>query len=134
MFNRWLHNVTPILRRMTFDQKNLDTFNQTLITIDRNNFIEGMDLNGNHDLNFYNGCVYGKHHHTLFPLNEGSCAKEILGHVHRDLCGFMATSHGRAKYFLTFIDDFFRKTFSYTMKIKFGKFDKLKIFKAWVEN
>jgi hypothetical protein len=69
--------------------------------MDRNNFIEGMDLNGNHDLNFYNGCVYGDHHHTLFPLNGGSCAKEILGHVHRDLCGLMATSHGRAKYFLS---------------------------------
>jgi hypothetical protein len=31
----------------------------------------------------------------------------------------MATTfHGRAKYFLTFIDDFFRKTFLYTMKLR----------------
>jgi hypothetical protein len=41
----------------------------------------------------------------------------------------MATSHGRAKYFLTFIDDFSRKTFLYTMKIKFGMLDKLKVSK-----
>ncbi len=102
--------------------------------MDKNNFIEGMDLNVNHDSNFYNGCVYGKHHHTPFPLNEGSRAKEILGHVHKDLCGPMATSHGGAKYFITFIDEFFRKLFFYTMKIKFGMFDKHKIFKAWVEN
>jgi hypothetical protein len=66
---------------------------QTLITMDINNFIEGMDLNGNHDLNFHNGCVYGKHHCTPFPLNEGSCAKEIFGHVHSDLCNLMATCH-----------------------------------------
>jgi hypothetical protein len=107
---------------------------QTLITMDRNNFTKGMDFNGNHDLNFYNGCVYGKHRCTPFLLNEGSCAKETLGHVHRDLCGLMATSHGGAKYFKTFIDEFIKKTFFYTMKIKFGMFNKLKIFKAWVEN
>jgi len=79
--------------------------------MDIHNFIESMDLNGNHDLNFYNGCVYGKHLCTPFPLNEGSHGKEVLGHVHRDLCGLMATFHGGSKYFLTFIDDFFRKTF-----------------------
>ncbi len=79
--------------------------------MDINKFIEGMDLNGNHDLNFYNGCVYGKHLCTPFPLNEGFRAKEILGHVHRDLCSPMSTFHGGAKYFKTFIDDFFRKTF-----------------------
>jgi hypothetical protein len=102
--------------------------------MDIHNFIEGMDLNGNHDLNFYNGCVYGKHLHTPFLLNEGFHGKEVLGHVHRDLCGLMATSHGGATYFLTFIDDFFRKNFFLTMKIKFGMFEKLKNFKAWVEN
>jgi hypothetical protein len=46
----------------------------------------------------------------------------------------MATSHGGAKYFLTFIDDFSKKTLFYTMKTKFGVFDKLKIFNALVEN
>jgi hypothetical protein len=46
----------------------------------------------------------------------------------------MATSHGGAKYFLTFIDDFSRKKLFYTMKTKFGVFDKLKVFNALVEN
>jgi hypothetical protein len=41
--------------------------------------------------------------------------------------------HGRAKYFLTFIDDFFRRTFLYTMKIKFGVLDKLNVFKDLVK-
>jgi hypothetical protein len=26
--------------------------------MDTNNLVEGMDLNGDHDLNFYDGCVY----------------------------------------------------------------------------
>jgi hypothetical protein len=42
--------------------------------------------------------------------------------------------HGGAKYFLTFIDDFFRKTFLYTMKIKFGVLNKLNVFKDLVKN
>jgi hypothetical protein len=33
--------------------------------MDKNNLVEGIDFNGDHDLNFCNGCVYGKHHHTL---------------------------------------------------------------------
>jgi hypothetical protein len=44
------------------------------------------------------------------------------------------TFHGKAKYFLTFIDDLFRKTYIYTMKIKFRVLDKLKVFKILAKN
>ncbi len=37
-------------------------------------------------------------------------------------------------YLLTFIHNFFRETFFYTMKTKFRVFDKLKVFKTLVEN
>jgi hypothetical protein len=69
--------------------------------MEKNNLVEGMDLNGDHDLSFCDGCVYGKHHCTLFPLNGGSHAKEIIGLVHTNgLCGPMATtSHGRQSIF-----------------------------------
>jgi hypothetical protein len=79
--------------------------------VDKNNLVEGMDFNGNYDLSFYDGCVYCKHHCALFPLNGDSCAKEIIGRVHIDLCGPMATFHVGAKYFKTFIDDISWKTF-----------------------
>jgi len=102
--------------------------------MEKNNLVESMDFNGNHDLNFYDGCVNRKHHHAPFLLSGNSCAKKILGLMQIDLCGPMATFHGRAMYLLTFIDDFFRETFFYSMKTKFGVFDKLKIFKALVEN
>jgi hypothetical protein len=42
-----------------------------------------------HNLNFYDGCVYRKHHHTPFSLSGGSSAKEIFGLVHIDICGPM---------------------------------------------
>jgi hypothetical protein len=61
-------------------------------------------------------------------LSGGSYAKTNLVLVHTYVCGPMATTfHGRAKYFLTFIDDFFGKTFLYTKKIKFGVLDKLRL-------
>jgi len=46
-----------------------------LITMDIINLVEGMDLNDNHDLSFYDGCVYCKHHHVPFPLNGDSYVK-----------------------------------------------------------
>jgi len=55
------------------------------------------------------------HHHIPFPLNGGFCAKKKFKLVQINLCP-MATSH-RTKCFLTFIDDFFTKTFLYIIKI-----------------
>ncbi len=43
---------------------------QTLITMERNNLVESMDLNEDHDLSFCNGCVCGKHHCTPFPFTR----------------------------------------------------------------
>jgi hypothetical protein len=71
-----------------------------LTTMDKNNVMEGMDINGDHDLNFYDRCEYGKHHCTPFPLSGGFCAKKILKLVYTNLCDLMAASHGEAKYFL----------------------------------
>jgi hypothetical protein len=84
---------------------------QFLITMEKNNLVESMDFNGDHDLNFYDGCVNHKHHHTQFILSGSSYAKEILGLVHIDLCGPMVISHGGVMHFLTFIDDFLGQHF-----------------------
>jgi hypothetical protein len=103
---------------------------------EKKNIVEGMDLNGDHDLSFYDRCVHAsKQYCTPFLLSGDFHAKEILGLVHTNLFGFMITTfHEGAKYFLTFIDNLSRKTFFYTMKTKFCLFDKLKVLKALVEN
>jgi hypothetical protein len=44
------------------------------------------------------------------------------------------TSHGGAQYFLTFIDDFSRKTHVYLLKAKGEVFEKFKQCKALMEN
>jgi transposase InsO family protein len=44
------------------------------------------------------------------------------------------TSHGGVRYFLTFIDDFSRKTHVYVLKTKGKSFEKFKQYKELVEN
>jgi hypothetical protein len=62
----------------------------------RNNLVEGMDFNGDHDLSFYGMDVcMGKHYHIAFPFgSRGSCVKTILELVHIDLFGPILISHG----------------------------------------
>jgi hypothetical protein len=84
-------------------QRCTHVFLQALRNMDKNNLVESMDFH----------------------------AKDILVLVHIDLCGLMTTSHGRTKYFLTFINDFLKKTFFYTMKIKLVCLTSLKFSKFW---
>lgn len=70
-------------------------------------------------------CAKGKH--ARKPFNHtGQRAKEMLELIHSDVCGPMSiNSIGGSKYFVTFIDDYSRKVFVFTIKTKsevFGKF------------
>jgi len=102
---------TKIKKNYLWHQRLRHVYMQTLTTMEKNNFVESMDFNNDHDLNFYDRCVNRKHHHTQFLLSGSSCAKEILGLVHIDLCGPMAISHGGVIYLQPFIDDFLGKHF-----------------------
>lgn len=58
-------------------------------------------------------CLEGKQPRNPFP-SEGSRAKGLLELIHSDVCGPMEVqSLGGAHYFVTFIDDFSRKVFTY---------------------
>lgn len=62
-------------------------------------------------------------------------ADNILDIIHSDLCGPMETSSiGKARYFLTFIDDHSRKIFVYFLRCKSEVSSKFEDFKALVEN
>lgn len=67
--------------------------------------------------------------------SNGTRATKILELIHSDLAGPMENpSIGKAKYLLTFIDDFSHKTFVYFLKTKGEVFSKFKEFKNLVEN
>jgi hypothetical protein len=80
-------------------------------------------------------CIESKHQRTYFPKDETTRASKLLELVHSDVCGSMkTTSYGGARYFVTFINDFSRKTHVYLLKAKGEVFDKFKAYTALVDN
>ena len=95
--------------------------------------VEGLpEFQAKHD-GVYKGCAKGKNRKKTFPSSE-SKAKGILEIIHYDVCGPMSSSSlsGYA-YYVSFIDDFSRKTWVYFMKNKDEVFSKFKEFKALIE-
>ena len=82
------------------------------------------------------GCVLGKNVKKSFP-NSDNRANGILDIIHSDPCGPMSvTTQSGNLYFMTFIDDYFRKTWIYYLKSKESDevLDKFREFRALVEN
>ena len=75
----------------------------------------------------------GKNTKNTFPSSE-SKAKGILEIIHSDVCSPMSSSSlSGYVYYVSFIDDFFRKTWIYFMKNKDEVFNKFKDFKALIK-
>ncbi len=99
------------------------------------NMVNGMNLKEVPLHHVCETCIEGKHQRTSFPKDEASRASKLLELLHNDVCGPMkTTSHGGARYFVTFIDDLSRKTHVYLLKKKGKVLDKFKAYKALVEN
>jgi hypothetical protein len=80
------------------------------------------------------GCIFGKQHKESFPVGKSYRAKASLEILHSDICGLMQTLYiGGSTYFLTFIDDFSRKTWIYFIKHKSNAFGFFQQFKSLVE-
>ena len=80
-------------------------------------------------------CIFGKQHRDTFPIGKFYRARTLLEIVHSDICVPMQTSSiGGCKFFLTFIDDYSRKTWVYLLKHKSDAFSYFQQFKALVEN
>ena len=80
------------------------------------------------------GCAKGKNTKKTFPSSE-SKAKGILEIIHSDVCSPMSSnSLSGYVYYVSFIDNFSRKTWIYFMKNKDEVFSKFKEFKSLIEN
>ena len=79
-------------------------------------------------------CVLNKHHRDNFDKRASWHALGPLQLVHSDLCCPLSSpSFCGCKYFLTFIDDFSRRTWVYFLKLKGEVFDNFLAYKALVE-
>ena len=80
------------------------------------------------------GCVLEKHHRDNFDKHSCQHASAPLKLVHSDLCGpLLAVSFSSFKYFLTFIDDYSRRTWVYFLKVKSEVFYTFLAYKALVK-
>jgi transposase InsO family protein len=72
---------------------------------------------------------------TLRNHSQAATTKETLDLIHSDVCGPMPVKYlGGALYYLTFRDDYSRKTWLYLLKSKEEVFSKFQEFKAEIEN
>lgn len=114
--------------------KRLGHLNHRSMYLMKNGMVTGMHFE---NTNYQNciACIEGKQCKLPFPKKSMSRSKVMLGLVHTDVCGpLQAPSISGYRYFVTFIDDFSRKTWIYFLKSKNEVFNKFKIFKALVEN
>lgn len=75
------------------------------------------NLNSKHT-SICKGCALRKNIKKPFPLSEHK-SKSILELIHSDLCGPMPTlSLGGYSYYITFINDYSRKTWIFFLKVK----------------
>jgi hypothetical protein len=86
------------------------------------------------EVEFCEHCIYGKQSRVRFPY--GAIRENgILELVHSDVFDPISMpSLGGSLYFVSFIDDFSRKTWIYFLRKKSEVFEKFKEFKALVEN
>eukprot|EP01018_Ginkgo_biloba_P011815 Gb_21812 [translate_table: standard] len=86
-----------------------------LVRLRKNEMVVGLPfIQGSKEI--CEGCIYGKQHRDSFPVSKFK-AREPLELVHTDLCGPLRTlSMGKARYFMTFIDDYTRKIWVYFLK------------------
>jgi hypothetical protein len=95
--------------------------------------VEGMS-NCSLDFDFREHCLYGKQNRVRFP-SGATRVEGILQLVHSDVFGPVSVpSLGKSMYYVSFIDDFSRKTWIYFLRKKSEVFDRFKEFKALVEN
>jgi len=87
-----------------------------------------------HTNQLYEKCVIGKHSRTSFPKEATYQVKKPLELIHSDAYGPITPHlYGNHQYFVTFIDDFTRKTWVYFLKEKIEMFDIFKQFKKLTE-
>jgi hypothetical protein len=98
------------------------------------NMVTGFfDIQVDHEV-ICKGCTQVKNVKNMFPSSDNK-AKGLLDIIHSDVCGPMSTASLSSNVdYVSFIDDYSRKTWIYFLKAKNEVFNKFKEFKALVEN
>ena len=79
-------------------------------------------------------CLIRKQPKSAFGSYAPSRANDLLNIIYSDVCGpLKVSSLGGNKYFVSFVDEFSKKLWTYRLKAKSEVFDTFKVFKTLVE-
>ena len=104
-----------------------------LRTLKNKNLVEGLN-DCNLEFDFCEHCVYGKQNRVQF-YSSSHKSSDVLDLIHSDVFGpVKVPSISKSVFFVSFIDDYSRRTWIYFLKSKAQVFSRFKEFKALVEN
>ncbi|KAL5810692.1 hypothetical protein ACOSQ4_027260 [Xanthoceras sorbifolium] len=107
---------------------------ESLKQLESKKMVKGLP-NIHHPNEICKSCILSKQHRNSFGKEANWKATMPLELVHTYVCGPLTpVSNGQNQYFLTFIDDYSRKTWVYLLKRKSEVFGYFKEFKTLVEN
>ena len=122
----------PTKKTMLWHQRLGHIGEKGLRTLKNKNLVDGLN-DCNLEFDFCEHCIYGKQNRIQFysSSHKSSC---ILDLIHSDVFGPVdVPSIGRSVYYVSFIDDFSRRTWVYFLRTKAKVFSRFKEFKAMVE-
>lgn len=122
----------PAEKTMLWHQRLGHIGEKGLRTLKNKNLVEGLN-DCNLDFDFCEHCIYGKQNRVQFySSSHKTCG--VLDLIHSDVFGPVdVSSIGKSTYYVSFIDDFSRRTWVYFLKSKSEVFSHFKEFKAMVE-
>ena len=140
MFPLTIHHDTPRCLSAVIDDKDwlwhlrFGHLNfESLKQLGNKKMVKGLP-NIQHPNEICESCVLSKQHRHSFGKQFDWRASKPLELIHTDVCGpLRPLSNRQNRYFLTFIDDYSRKTWVYFLKRKSEVFEYFKEFKAFVE-
>lgn len=128
-----LEGKLPVEKTMLWHMRFGHIGEKGLRTLKTKNLVEGLN-DCNLEFDFYEHCVYGKQNHVQFYSSSHKSSR-LLDLIHSDVFGpVKVPSISSFVYFVSFIDDYSRRTWIYFLKSKTQVFSWFKEFKALMEN
>ncbi|GLJ29753.1 hypothetical protein SUGI_0587340 [Cryptomeria japonica] len=122
----------PAEKTMLWHQRPGHIGEKGLRTLKNKNLVEGLN-DCNLDFDFCEHCIYGKKNRVQF-YSSSHKTYGVLDLIHSHVFGPVdVSSIGKSTYYVSFIDDFSRRTWVYFLKSKSEFFSRFKEFKAMVE-
>ena len=107
---------------------------KTMKQMSEKRIIEDLKIKKKEKLDCCEVCNKGKQTRSKYDKKLKRTTKEIGEIIHSDVAGPISPeSHGGAKYFVSFIDDFSRKSFVFFMKKKSEVFEHFKTFRSMLK-